>query len=209
MVATLARIGESFHPHPDARKLYFAYLLIPALILALVISPASLVIILYVAPPGSWLATSGLIIPYLAAVVFVAYWIPRYLSTVSYMLGEDRVVFEGGLWWRWKSYVPYNRITNIDLVQGPLSRRFGLGKVSIQTAGYSGQSSSGTGVAEISIFGVKDFEAIKDAMMSVISRSRPMAVEAAAETNPMAQGAEVLEELRKTRKGIEDLSNRS
>ncbi len=202
---TLASIGESFKPDPDTRKLYYAYLLIPALILAVIISSASTAILLYVEYPRSLVPVSALVVPYLVAVVFVAYWIPRYLSTVSYTLSEDRVIFVGGLWWKRKSFVPYNRITNIDLQQGPLSRRFGLGKVSIQTAGYSGQA-GGPRFAEIAIFGVKEFEGIKDAIMSMIVRSRPVAIEAGVETVHRTSDTEILEELRRIRKGIEVLS---
>ena len=195
-------IGESFRPHPDLKKLYYAYFLIPVLVLAVILSVAGVLVLLYAEPPESWVAVSATVIPYLVAVGFVAYWIPRYFRTVSYTLADDRIIFQGGLWWKVKSFVPYNRITNIDIVQGPLSRRFGLGKVSVQTAGYSGQSGGGGRLAEIAIFGVKDFDEIKDAIMAIISRYRPVAVEAGVEA---AQGplAEVLHELRRIREDIE------
>ncbi len=201
------RIGERFGLDPNARKLYYTYLLIPALLLAclIVLAVSSLI---YFAVPEYWIVALGLAVPYLAVVGSVAYWISKYLPTVGYTLAADRVVFEGGVWWKRKSFVPYNRITNIDIIQGPLSRHFGLGKVSIQTAGYSGQPSSGVRFAEISIFGVKDFESIKDAIMGMIVRSRPVAVEAGVETTHVMPDAEILEELRRIRKGIESLASR-
>ncbi len=202
----MVSVGESFKPHPETRKLYYVYLLIPALVFAAVVSSASVAILLFATPPESWLAVCGIVIPYFVALGLATYWVPRYLSTVTYLLTEDRVVFEGGLWWKRKSYVPYNRITNIDVLQGPLSRRFGLGKVSIQTAGYSGQSSSGVRLAEIAIFGVKDFESIKDTVMRMATKSRPIAVEAGVETTQRASDEEILEELRRIRKGIDVLS---
>lgn len=188
------------------KKLYFAYLLIPALILAAVFSAGSVAAFLYAKPPESWAAILGMVIPYLAAAGFVAYWIPRYYASISYSLSEDRIVFQGGLWWKRKSFIPYNRITNIDVFQGPLSRSFGIGKVSIQTAGYSGQSSGGRRFSEISILGVKDFEEIKDAIMTIVTRYRPMAVEAGVETSHRTVDAEMLDELKKIREAIESQS---
>lgn len=199
-------IGETFGPRPEARSLYRAYLSIPALLSAILIAAGSAAILYYVAEPGSWVVVCGIVAPYLVVVGFVAYWIPRYLSTVTYQLGVDRVIFEGGLWWKRKSYVPYNRITNIDVMQGPLSRRFGLGKISIQTAGYAGPS-SGARYSEIAIFGVTDLEGIKETVMRMAMRSRPMAVEAAAETNGPGRDAEILEELRQIRKGIDAIAH--
>ena len=190
------------------RKLYYAYLLIPGSILAAVFSAGSVIVAFFVKPPESWVAVSAMIIPYLIAVGFVAYWIPRYFATISFALTEDRIVFQGGLWWKRKSYVPYNRITNIDVLQGPLSRHYGIGKVSIQTAGYSGQSSGGgSRFSEIAIFGVKDYEEIKDTIMNVVSRYKPLAVEAGVETTSHRQvDVEILEELKKIGKNIESRS---
>ena len=203
-----ARTGRSFTPHHDAKYLYLTYLLAPTLAIGLMIVLVDGALVFYDVP-GHWYAVLGLAIPYVLALAVVEYWIPRYLATVKYVLAEDRVIFEGGLWWRRKSFVPYNRITNIDIMQGPLSRHFGLGKVSIQTAGYSGQANSGVRLAEISIFGVKDFEGIKDLMMDKIARTKPVAVEAGMEPDHGRPDDEILMELRKIRRGIEDLSQRS
>lgn len=202
-------IGESFGPDRDARKLYYTYLAIPALVLGATFLAAGAVVLYFVAAPESWIAVIAMFVPYVVAVSFVAYWIPRYISTVTYTLSEDRVVFAGGLWWKRKSYVPYNRITNIDVLQGPISRRFRIGKVSIQTAGYSGQSSSGSRFAELAIFGVRNFEEIKDTVISIVTKSRPVAVEAGVEGTNGARDAEILEELKKIREGIEVISARA
>ncbi len=191
------------------KKLYYAYLSIPAVAIAAVFSVGSVAILLYVGHPESWEAILAMFVPYLVAVGFVIYWIPRYYDTVSYTLSEDRIIFQGGLWWKRKSFVPYNRITNIDVLQGPLSRSFGVGKVSIQTAGYSGQAGGGRRFSEIAIFGVKDFEQIKDSIMGVVSRYKPMAVEAGVEADHRPLDAEILDELKKIRVAVEDQSGKT
>ncbi len=54
--------------------------------------------------------------------------------------------------------VSYNRVTYVDGVQGPLSRRFALGIISIQTAGFSGGGSGGNAKeAEAIIVGIKNY----------------------------------------------------
>lgn len=196
-----ARGGEEFRPHPDTRRLYYTYLTAPAAVAGIAVAAVT-VSAYYFAFPSPWAVAVSLVVPYLAVVGFVAYWVPRYISTVAFTLGEVRIVCEGGLWWKRKSFVPYNRITNVDVVQGPVSRAFGLGKVSVQTAGYSGPSGGRTGFAELSIFGVKNFDEVKDAIMAKVATQRPIAVEAGTEES------EVVSELRRIRSGVEELVRR-
>ena len=47
-----------------------------------------------------------------------------------------------GVIFRRTGIVPYNRITNIDIRQGPVMRALDISTLSIQTAGYSGQAQS-------------------------------------------------------------------
>ena len=70
------------------------------------------------------------------------------------------------------SIVPYNRITNVDVVQGPLSRWLGIATVKVQTAGYSGQVSK----AEAKILGVKNYEEVKEYILSKIRGTPTMAM---------------------------------
>jgi len=115
-------------------------------------------------------------------------------------------VVHKGVWWKKKGYVPYNRITNVNIVQGPISRRFQLGIVLIQTAGFSGAAGSAGGFrpAEAVIFGVKNFEEIKDKVMNFVRRIRPVAVEARAEAlAPQDINRQILAELKKISKALE------
>ena len=45
------------------------------------------------------------------------------------------VEFRRGIWWRKTTIVPRSRVQHTDVSQGPLMRRFGLGKLVIHTAG--------------------------------------------------------------------------
>jgi len=142
------------------------------------------------------------LVPILIAAVVTLYWIPKFYSSITYTLEDDKITVTKGVWWKTKSFVPYNRITNINVYQGPISRRFGLGKLSIQTAGFSGTSSSGAKVAEAVIFGVKNFEEIKDIIINFVRGMKPEAIEAEVESSKDLN-QQILTELRRIRKVLE------
>ena len=130
-----------FKPHRDFKTLYFSYLVIGSIVLYLSwIIPTTILLYMFSDPVFTFSVISLISIPFLLIIFFTAFWIPKYYSSVSYMLSESDIVIEKGVWWKRKSIVPYNRVTNIDIFQGPLSRHFELGKISIQTAGFSGGS---------------------------------------------------------------------
>jgi membrane protein YdbS with pleckstrin-like domain len=141
-------------------------------------------------------------VPIIIAVAVVLYWIPRFYSSIEYVLDDDDVTVTRGVWWKTKSVVPYNRITNINIYQGPISRRFGLAKLAIQTAGFSGVGRSGYKTAEAELIGIRDFEEIKDLIICLVRGMKPQAVEAEAEP-PKHLNEQILEELRRIRKAVE------
>lgn len=53
----------------------------------------------------------------------------------SYCVDQRGVEIRHGVFWRSVENVPRSRVQHIDVSQGPLERRFGLGKLSIYTAG--------------------------------------------------------------------------
>jgi len=198
------KIGERFGPHPDFRRLYYSYLSIPsAIFLISTILPALVAAFLYLSFTSALIVSALLLFPFLLVAGFIAFWIPKYCFSISYVFTQSEIVAERGVWWRHKSTVPYNRITNIDVVQGPLSRRFGLGNVSVQTAGYSATGGYGR-VAEASILGVKNFEETRDFIINLVRRVRPVAVETEVEAAvPEEATRQMLAELRKIREILE------
>jgi hypothetical protein len=197
-------VEKEFGAGSDLKSLYHAYLgivfvggflwwVIPAVVLAFAFDV--------------WVGVAAALssfVPLLVAVSIVLYWIPRYHSSIKYVLGDDEIIVTRGVWWKTKSVVPYNRITNVNIYQGPISRHFGLGKLSIQTAGFSGVNSSGHKTAEAEIFGIRNFEEIKDTVMGFVKGTKPVAVEAKAEAaSSVDRSQQILEELRKIRKAVE------
>lgn len=95
-------------------------------------------------------------------VIFLA-WVQLYYESMWYELREDEMSWKRGIWFRTTGIVPYNRITNLDIRQGPVMRTLGISTLAIQTAGYSGQA-----VPEIKIEGVEDAEELREFIRSLV-----------------------------------------
>jgi membrane protein YdbS with pleckstrin-like domain len=186
------KIGKEFKPAGEFKRLYFIYLLI---VIVVGIIPWYIPLLL----SSPLIVNLSVSIPLLTLVVFVAYWIPRYYDTVRYKLTETEIVWNRGVWFKETGIVPFNRITNVDIIQGPLSRTLGIAALRIQTAGYSATSSGGR-LAEIRIDGMKQYEELRELMMGFIRGKRPVAVQTFEEENISAQ---MLNELVKIRELLE------
>jgi len=198
------RVNESFRPHEDLKELYYVYLALGSIILYLSWAVPLCISVLSSERIIAIYAMASLFLLFVAIVAFITFWIPKFYGSIAYLLTESDIIVERGVWWKHKSIVPYNRVTNVEVVQGPLSRRFGLGKISIQTAGFSAGGGGSQKVAEAVILGMKNFDEVKDLVMNMVRRLRPVAVEA--ETEPPAfrnTNLQILEELKKIRENLE------
>jgi len=183
------RIGEEFRPSPRFKALYFIYFL-----LGLSIGVLSWYVpILIYAPAGASLLVSLIILP---LIILIALWIPKYCNSITYKLTKDEIIWRRGVWFKMMGIVPYNRITNIDIIQGPISRALGIASLKIQTAGYSGQKSR----AEIRLDGIEKFEELRDMILKFVRGRKPAAVET---YEGEAVDLKILEELVKIRKLLE------
>jgi hypothetical protein len=198
------RAEREFGADPDLKKLYRVYL---ALVLVCVFLWWMIPLVTFLFFLQVWIGTVSALaffVPLLIAFVVVSYWIPKFHSSIKYVLTDEEIVVTKGVWWKTKSVVPYNRVTNINTYQGPISRRLGLGKLSIQTAGFSGVGRSGYRTAEAEIVGRKDFEDVKNVVMGFVKGQRPVAVEAEAEAKPSKDvNEQILQELRRIRESLE------
>jgi len=201
----MENVNEQFGAHPDLKKLYYTYLTIATIVFLAWILPVTAAAFIFLPFNSASIVATSLLVPLFFLIVFVWYWINQYYTSISYTLTDHEIVVQKGIWWKRKSFVPYNRITNINIVQGPLSRRFQLGTVLIQTAGFSGGTSSAGGLrpAEAIILGVKNFEEIKDKVMNFVRRFKPVAVEAQTEAMaPEDVNRQILAELKKISKAL-------
>jgi len=174
------KIGEEFKPSSQFRKLYFIYLIftIPFVVLIWYIP-----IIIFAPFIVLVIVSLVVLIPILVILIFTAYWIPKYYDTMLYKLTNTEITWRRGVWFKKTGIVPYNRITNVDISQGPISRGLKIASLKIQTAGYSAPSSGGFGSAEIKIDGMEQFEELREIIMELVRGKRPEAVETYEEEN--------------------------
>ena len=108
----------------------------------------------------SGLLVIAVIISSLSLIYFGAFY-----KTLEYTIDKDSILLKKGVFWKIRTTVPYHKITNIDITQGPIERLYGFSTIHIQTAGTSGGRQSGM-PAELVMYGIRDFEATKDIIMS-------------------------------------------
>ncbi|MFQ5917784.1 MAG: PH domain-containing protein [Candidatus Binatia bacterium] len=65
-------------------------------------------------------------------------WIPAFYKSLEYIIDSDSVKIRKGVFWRKRVAVPYQKITNVDITQGPVQRMFNIGTIHVQTAGAGG-----------------------------------------------------------------------
>jgi membrane protein YdbS with pleckstrin-like domain len=159
------------------------------------------------APPSdlpTWaLALVGALV--VGAFAYLTWWIPAFYRTAAYRLTDDAIEYRRGVFYRQRTTVPYNRITNVDAYQGPVQRIVGAGSVGVHTAGYGGQMG-----AELTVGGVADFDDVKAQVLGKVRRRPPEATEAEADGDadhpPVSGGtdaAAMLAELRRIRELLE------
>ena len=128
-------------------------------------------------------------------------WIPAFFNTLEYNIDSEAVKMNRGVFWKKRVTVPYNKITNVDVSQGPLQRKFGLGTIHVQTAGAGGAQGA---QAELRMIGIKDFEGLKDIIMEgVRGFSSSQFEKTTAEINAPDILVKILEELRAIRRVLD------
>ncbi|MBT8508352.1 hypothetical protein AZH53_08030 [Methanomicrobiaceae archaeon CYW5] len=156
------RIGEDFRPEPAYRTyLSASSLLLVVFILFFLIFPLGMA-------GFPWLVAG--IVLLLVVVGFTLIWARLYFDTVVYNLNETEIAWRRGVWFRQTGIVPYNRITNVDILQGPVMRVFGISDLRIQTAGYSAKAT-----AEIRLNGIADPAPLRDMIMGYVRERPPVA----------------------------------
>ncbi|MEW6011729.1 MAG: hypothetical protein CIT03_09860 [Methanobacterium sp.] len=164
------KIVNEFNPAPQLKSLYYIYFGI-TIVFAVLIWFVSLAVF---TPLFISLAIG---IPVLGILLFTLYWIPKFYSTIIYKLDEDEMEWRRGVWFKNTGIIPYNRITNVDIAQGPISRILKIGSLKIQTAGYSNPNQGWGTSSEITIDGVEEFEELRHIIIDKIKGRKPVAVQ--------------------------------
>ncbi|MDD1693772.1 MAG: PH domain-containing protein [Methanoregula sp.] len=141
---------------------FIPWFIIDFLLVIAFISACTVVPVLFASTTDLYAVTvilGGLI----AIIIVFVVWTRLYYDTMAYELHDDELRWRRGVWFRTTGIVPYNRITNLDLKQGPVMRWLGISSISIQTAGYSGQA-----VPEIRIEAIEHAEELRELLRAYV-----------------------------------------
>jgi membrane protein YdbS with pleckstrin-like domain len=154
-------LNTAFKPSPALTTWFIIdFILVIVLILSCTIVP------LIITSELDWIIVGiSLAGVFIFTVIFVA-WVRLYYVSMWYELREDEMSWKRGVWFHRTGIVPYNRITNLDVIQGPVMRMLGISTLSVQTAGYSGQA-----VPEIRIEGIEHAEDLRELIRSLVRQS--------------------------------------
>lgn len=164
----MVQLGEDFKPAVKYRPYLAIYTVVVAAVIWL--SCVGWIFIVEAVDSGMpGFVTYVAIAILIAVVVFILLWVGLYYKSVVYHLNTTEMTWKRGVWFRKTGIVPYNRITNVDIVQGPVMRLFGISHLKIQTAGFSGNNST----SEISIEGVVEPEPLRALIMDFVRGANP------------------------------------
>lgn len=132
-------------------------------------------------------------------------FIDRKLDNMSCTLTEHTLDIRMGIWNKTESTIPLEKITDLQLFQGPIMRYFGIHGFKVETAGQS----SPTGGALVNLIGIVDTKEFRQAVLDQRDRtnagtSQSAAIaQPAAPTNADAQTTELLADIRDSLHRIE------
>ncbi len=102
-------------------------------------------------------------IPIAVIYFFVGDWIlSKYLENLSCTLTDRTLEIKKGIWNKQESTVPLEKITDLQMFQGPIMRHFGLHGFRVETAG---QSTSAGGGSLVNIIGIVDTPGFRKAVL--------------------------------------------
>jgi uncharacterized protein len=149
-----------FKPSPA----FVPWFIIDFLLLMAVMVACTVLPFLLSAEAGTSPVLAVVIMAGIAAIIIVfVVWTRLYYESMSYELHDDEMRWKRGIWFRTTGIVPYNRITNLDLRQGPVMRYLKISSIAVQTAGYSGQA-----VPEIRIEAIEHAEELRELLRNAV-----------------------------------------
>ncbi len=162
---------KEFKPSKKLKKLYYIYIII-ALIFGYLIweIPFFIWAFIFMVPSGLIneliIITISIVVLQVIIFSFLFYWASKYYKTISYKITSNDIEWSRGVWIKMSGTIPYHKIQNINIVQGPIARKFKIGALRIQTAGYSA-----TARPEITISGIQNLVEIRDLILEQIYKS--------------------------------------
>lgn len=144
--------------------------------------------------------------------LIASFFIDRYLASLSCTLTERTLDIKKGIFNKTESTIPLEKITDLQLFQGPIMRYFGLHGFKVETAGQS----SGPGGSLVNIIGIVETKDFRKAVLAQRDRlhDREGSLQSS-RTSPSehavsgSEQAEVLADIRDILKRVEDRLKRT
>lgn len=105
---------------------------------------------------------------WLVIMIPIIIWIPAAFRVLEYYIDDEGVKMKGGVVWKKHVTVPYPKITNVDITQGPLQRNYNIGTIHVQTAGSAGKQGE---KAELRMQGIRELEKIRKLVIGKVRNS--------------------------------------
>lgn len=98
------------------------------------------------------------------------YYFVYYVKNLEYNVLDEEVHQKVGVFLKAERVVPYRQITNIEIKHGIIDRYLGIGRVEIQTAGFTNPSMG----PEISMTGIKqkDLQLVRDTILERVKMAK-------------------------------------
>lgn len=123
-------------------------------------------------------------IPALPVVVVLTYLLAKkYFGNLRCELTDRNLQIDKGVLVRTESTIPLDKITDVQMVQGPLMRAVGIHGLKVETAGQSAGASGATGT----LLGVVDARAFRDLILTERDRVTDTSAPAAPAASPAGE----------------------
>jgi uncharacterized protein len=136
----MVKMNEDFGPVPGYRP--YLFILVTSVLLLIWAGCLGWTFIYLVDPSMPAIAAYASVAVLVVMLVLGMIWSKLYFITVQYHMNETEITWKRGVLFHSTGIVPYNRMTDVNIVQGPLMRRFGISHLNIQTAGATANKSS-------------------------------------------------------------------
>jgi putative membrane protein len=133
----------------------------------------------YFAAQGSWLIVAFMAVLFLLFSIGSLYL--RWLK-LEFRVGADELRIDSGWLSRTSRAIPFDRVTDVDLEQGPIHRLFGLARVKLETGGSAGGKEEEGVLHTISL---ERAEALREHVRARKGRAPVVAAAAEAEGPPL------------------------
>jgi uncharacterized protein len=108
---------------------------------------------------GIWFFGIGLILAILYYFTLGLWLSPKQAQALVYWLDGNTLRADSGVFFLKRKAVPLDRITDVVLAQGPLTKWCGIWELRVQTAG------TGNAIPEVTLYGLTEPEQIRDLLI--------------------------------------------